>query len=348
MKSFTRISTIITLMLLFITAGLTAQELKKSYHETYDVNSDAKVQIDNKYGQVNIQTWDKNQVMIDVEISVDAKNEKESQKVLDKINAKISGSNDLVKAITVFTGKLNCRNCEMNIEYEVKMPASCMLDLKNEFGNAYVGELSGPAKIRVDYGNLELDGLTGKGNSVTVKFGNAEIGVVKASEMHIEYSNLELAKAGYLDLYSRFNDIEIAEVSELVLDSQYDGVEIGSGDDMNIKAGFSDIEIGEVFDKLILNSSYGGVEVLRVSGGFSLIDITSEFGSVDLGISKSASYKLEAHASFGDIDYPEGNASVIKEIEKDFKHEIEAFIGDDKSSSAKVNVSVKNADVDID
>lgn len=348
MKSFTRISIMISLMLMFALASVSAQELKKSYHETFDVKSDAKVQIDNKYGQVHIQTWDKDQVVIDVEVSVDARNEKDSQKILDKINVKISGSNDLVKAYTSFDGNLNCKNCDMNIEYEVKMPASLLLDLKNEFGNAYVGALKGAAKIRIDYGNLELSGLASKDNSITVKFGNAEIGDVKAAEMHFEYSNLELGKAGYLDLYSRFNGIEIGEVSELILDSQYDGVEIGGGDAMEIKASFTDIEIGELFDKLILSSNYGGVEVLRVSGGFSLIDIDSEFGGVELGISKSASYKLKAYASFGDVDFPEANASISKRIEKDFSEEVEAFIGDDKNSSSVVNISVKNASVDID
>jgi len=347
MKRITQISILISLTLLFATANLTAQEVRKSFHESYDVKADAEVKINNKYGQVRIHTWDRNEVVIDVQVSVDAKSEKESQRILDKINVKITGSADLVKAITTIDGKLNCKNCNMNIEYEVKMPASNALVLENEFGDAYVESLSGNTLIKIGYGNLELGELTSKENIIEVKFGDAEITFLKAAELIVEYGNLELGKAGYLDLYSRFSGMEIGNVSELDLDSQYDGLEIGSVDNMRAKASFTGIEIGEVFDKLDLTSSYGGVEINRVAVGFSSIDITSEFGGVELDISSSASYKLNASSSFGDIDFPEGKAQVAKQIEKSFEKEVEAFIGEDKNSSSTVVVKVKNCDIEI-
>jgi hypothetical protein len=102
-----------------------------------------------------------------------------------------------------------------------------------------------------------------------------------------------------------------------------------------------------VFDKIELVSSYGGVEINRVSGGFSLVDITSEFGGVKVGISSSASYSLHASSTFGDIDFPEGRAEIKKEVKKDFEEEVEAFIGDDKNSKSVVKVNVKNAGIDI-
>lgn len=347
MKVFTQISMTITLLLLFIVSGVTAQELTKNYNKSFDVNANAKVQIANQYGQVNVQTWEKNQVVIEVEVSVDAKSEKDSQRILDKIDIKISGGTTLVTASTVIGDKLNCRNCEMNITYEVKMPATGMLELSNEFGNAIIGDLEGSAKLKVEYGNLIAGTLSGKLNDITVKFGNAEIDEVKAADIHIEYGELEVDMAGYLDLYSRFNSITIDEVSELALDSQYDGIEIGSGDVLEIKAAFSEMKIGEVFDKIYIKNSYAGIEIMRVAGGFSLVDIENSFGSVNIGVSSSASYKLEAHSSFGDIDFPSKNASVAREVDKDFKQEVEAFIGSDKQSSSLIKVRVENANIDI-
>jgi len=347
MKVFTKISMIITLLLLFMVSGVTAQELTKNYNESFDVNADATVQISNQYGQVNVQTWEKNQVMIEVEVSVDAKSEKESQRILDKIDIEISGGKSLVSASTVISGKLNCKNCDLNITYEVKMPAKGMLELRNEFGNAIIGDLEGAAKLNVEYGNLEAGTLSSKQNKITVKFGNAEIDEVKAADIHMEYGELELDMAGYLDLYSRFNSIEIGKVSELALDSQYDGIEIGSGDVLEIKAAFSDLQIGEVFDKIFITNSYAGIEIIRVAGGFSLVDIENSFGSIDIGVSSSASYKLEAKASFGDIDFPGKNASITHEIDKDFRQEVEAFIGSDKQSSSLIKVRVENANIDI-
>ena len=338
MKKMTRIFTMMALMLTFLFVTASAQELKKGYHESFDVTSDASVQLENKYGQLNVYTWDKNQVQIDVEVKVDAKNEKDSQKILDKINVKISGSNDLVKAITLFDGKLNCKNCEISIDYEVKVPSSSTLLLRKDFGNANVAGRDGVNDLKVEYGNLVTGELSGKDNKLVVKFGNAEIDALKAAELHLEYSGLELGKAGYLDLYSRFNGLEIGEVSELVLDSQYDGIKIASADVIKAKSSFSEFEVDEVFEKLEIVSSYGGVKVSRVAEGFSIVNITSEFGGVEIDISTSASYSLYARASFGDVVFPERKAEIKKKVEKDFSKEVEAFIGDDRNSFGKTSL----------
>ncbi len=325
-----------------------AQELSKSFSKTFDVKADAEVDINNKYGQVNIQTWDKAQVAINVEVSVDARSEKDSQRVLDKIDVIINGTNSAVKAVTSFDGKLDCKNCNITIFYDVKMPAGNSLVLANEFGNADIGKLEGNTDISIAYGNLEIDELNGKSNSISLKFGDAEITSLKAAKLVLEYGSLELGQAGYLDLYSRFSGLEIGNVSELVLDSEYDGLELSSVAKMEGKAAFTGIEIGELSDRMVLASSYGGIEVDRVAGGFTLIDISTEFGGLELGVSSSASYKLSANASFGDISFPEKNADITKQVEKSFEKEVEAFIGSDKSSASVVRRKARNCDIDID
>jgi hypothetical protein len=278
---------------------------------------------------------------------VDAKSEKESQRILDKISIDMSGSNTAVKATTKISGNINCKNCEFSIDYKVKMPAKAMLELDNQFGNAYIGDLAGMVSVEVAYGNLEMGKVLGKDSQIEVKFGNAEINYIVAADIQLEYGNMEIGKAEYLKADTKFSNIEIGEVSELIMDSQYDGVEIGSADIIDMKAAFTGIEIGEVFTKIELVSSYGGIEIDRVAGGFSLIDISTEFGGVELGISSSASYKLYGEASFGDIDFDESEADIIKLREESFDKEVEAFVGDDKSSTSVVRVKAKNSDIDI-
>lgn len=347
MKKFTMITLLGSLMLLFI-LPLSAQELTKSFNESFDVNKNAEVSLWNKFGNTTVTTWEKNQVVIDVNISVDARSEKETQRILDKISVEISGSNSKVEARTTFDGKLNCKNCDFEIEMEVKMPRSVFLDLGNEFGNAYVDDLDGKLRADVSYGNLEVNSLNSSENDIEVNFGSFEADFIKAGKLEMEYSELELTRAGYLDLYSRFGSVSIDEVSELILDSQYDDVEIGSVETLDGKSDFSGLEIGELMDKIVLTSTYGDIEIDRVSGGFSSIDIDTEFGGVEMSISSSASYKLHARASFGDIDFPESNAEIIKQIEESFNTEVEAFIGSDKNSASTVKVTAKNCDIEID
>lgn len=346
MKTLTKQSMTLLILMLF-SIMLSGQELKKEFNESFDVNANASVELQNKFGNIQIETWNKNQVTINVIVSVDAKSEKESQRILDNINVTINGSNTSVKAITKMNGKADCKNCEFSIDYFVKMPATGMLNVQNEFGNTYVGDLDGKAKVTVKYGNLEMGDLRADKNDINVAFGDAEFDIVTAAEVHLEYGSIEIGKSGHLNMLSRFSSVEIGEVSEINLDSQYDGLEIGSVDIMTGDASFSSIEVGEVFDKINIRSSYGGIEIDRVSGGFSSVYIDTEFGGVDLGISSSASYKLNATANSGDIDFPESNADITSLVHESFKKEIEAFVGKDKSSASTVTIKAKNCDVEI-
>lgn len=342
-----RKQTILFLFLMATSVMLFGQELSKNYSESYDVNKDVKLTITSKYGNVTIEAWDKNQVSIDVEITVDAKNEKDSQRILDKISVEMSGSSTAVSAKTEFGGNLNCKNCDFSIDYMVKMPVKAVLDLRNDFGNAYVGDLEGMSSLDVRYGNLEVGKVLGKDSQIQVKFGNGEVDYIKSADIQVEYGNFELGKAEYLSIDTKFSNIEIGEVGELSMDSEYDGVEIGSVDILQLDASFTGIEIGEVFTKAEIESSYGGIEIDRVAGGFSLIDIYTEFGGVELSISSTASYKLEAEASFGDIDFDESEAEVIKLKEESFNMEVEAYVGDDRSSTSVVKLKAKNCDIEI-
>ena len=73
------------LILMFLASVTMADEQKKTFHEEYDVNADAELTISNEYGKVVIESWDKNQVVIDIVITVEGKSESKAKEILDKI-----------------------------------------------------------------------------------------------------------------------------------------------------------------------------------------------------------------------------------------------------------------------
>lgn len=335
------------LIMMFLASQVSAEEQKKTFSESYNVNADAKVNISNEYGNVTIQTWEKNQVVVDVTITVDGKSAEKAQQIMDKIVINYNGSPTEVKVETYIKGSLNCNNCKLSIDYMVKMPATNQLKMKNTFGDAFIGDLIGATDLRVEYGSMELGKLENKANDIVMKFGDMEVEYLKAANLNMEYGSLEIGKADYLDLYVRFVSVEIGEVSELLIDAEYESAEIGSVDRLRGKLSFYGLEIDELFEKIDLTSSYGAIEITRVSGGFSHIDISNEFGNIDLGISSSSSYSLDAEASFGSIDFPESRAKVTRISDQSFESSVEAFIGDDSESQSKVILKVKNSSIDI-
>lgn len=348
MKKMYKINSLFFLLVMMLFAlQASAEEQKKTFSESYQVNAGAEVIISNEYGNVNVTTWAENKVTVDITVTVKGKSLEKAEKAMERVEVSISGNASLVKAIATVKDGLNCKNCEFHINCDVKMPASNQLELKNSFGNTRVGDLSGSTDLTVRYGNLNLGKLENKENKIDVKFGDAEIASLKAAELKMAYGALEIGKAEYLDLYARFVSFEVGEVSELLIDAEYEDTEIGSVDVIRGKTNFHGIEIDELFDKMDLISTYGEISVKRVSGAFSLIDISNQFGQIELGISSSASYSLVAESSLGDIDFPESRAEVMHFKEEHFKSSVEAFIGNDKSGKARVIVKSKNGNIDI-
>ena len=53
-----------------------AYNKEKTLSKTYNVNSDAQINVSNSYGNVNVYLWDENKISIQVSIKVSGNNEK--------------------------------------------------------------------------------------------------------------------------------------------------------------------------------------------------------------------------------------------------------------------------------
>ena len=63
---------VLVLFQLIFVVSINAEEIKKEKHETYTTTPNSVVNIENKFGDVDIENWTKNSVQIDVIITVDA------------------------------------------------------------------------------------------------------------------------------------------------------------------------------------------------------------------------------------------------------------------------------------
>ena len=89
MKFIYKITLLLILFPLITSATIDEKkhEKKKTIKKEYTVNTDAKVSINNKYGNLNITTWDKNRVEIEVIITVKGD---DLESVEDKLDAIVS------------------------------------------------------------------------------------------------------------------------------------------------------------------------------------------------------------------------------------------------------------------
>lgn len=76
-------------------------EKSKSIKKEYTVNSNALLKINNRYGNVDVTSWDKNEVVIEVKITVSGNDEDKVIKRLSMIDVAFEASRNEVSAKTV-------------------------------------------------------------------------------------------------------------------------------------------------------------------------------------------------------------------------------------------------------
>ena len=76
-------------------------EKSKSIKKEYTVNSNALLKINNRYGNIDVSSWDKNEVVIMVKITVSGDDEAKVIKRLSMIDVDFAASRNEVSAKTV-------------------------------------------------------------------------------------------------------------------------------------------------------------------------------------------------------------------------------------------------------
>jgi hypothetical protein len=350
MKKSAYKSGLLTLLVLFIVPfALQAAEVTKEYHKEYGAGPNTTLGIDNKYGDVVVQSWDKDQIVIDVKVTVDLPNQEKAQKLLDMIDVQFSDSKDLVTAKTVIDNKFSFsgwggESKKFSINYNVKMPVATALTLANKYGDADIDELHGLVDLDIKYGNIDAGKLTRENekplNTINLAYGKADIDEAGWIDLTLRYSgDFSVGKCQALLLDSRYSKLNIGEISSIVGNSKYDNLRIDKINNLVLDNGYCDVKIGELTKKLKYTGSYGSFEVETIPPGFEELDTDTRYLGVKLGIDDAANYKLDAKISYGGLKYNEDRFKNLRRIVESTHTEISGIIGDEENPESKVDVS---------
>lgn len=331
----------------------------KEINKEYDVNAETLIDIENKYGDVNIVNWDKNKVKFEIQISVDHQREDKAKELLDYITVNFTESNNTIKAVTEIDDKFNrsggifnisSTTKEFSIDYTVKMPKNLNLDLANKYGNVYIDELTGKSDIEVKYGNLKANRIlrdnTKPLSRVYLAYSDGAIKEVEWLKYEIKYAKLELEKSKALIGISKYSKVFIDKNSSVVCESKYDKYDIGILSNFVCESKYTDFKFGQLDKQLDIVSKYGDVKVDKIKKGFEKIKIDNGYGQIRLGIESGASYHLDGVADYANIKYPSGYN--LNKIEKNTEMKVSGIIGEDKETNSEVIIQTKYGNVKLE
>ena len=212
-------------------------ELKKSYSKEFPVTHNSTVELSNKYGKIDIKTWNKPSVKVDVMVIVKASDKGNAEDKMSEIAITINKVGENVVGVTDFNSSQKSwwnslwdfgDNIKIEINYSVYMPADQRSIIENKYGNINLPDLKAKTSINLKYGNLQAQNIDGD-LLMDLSYGKATITSIKNLSATMAYSDLRCTSGGNNAIItSKYSKIYIDQVKSLTATSKYDDYNIGN------------------------------------------------------------------------------------------------------------------------
>jgi len=321
MKSTVKIICTAVLMVAFV--QLHAQDEKKKEKKKYENFKERNISktysasgnnlnIENQFGDVKITAWDKNEIKVDIHIEASSTDKDFAEQTFNRLDVKDKQEGkEITFTTTVGNSDVHCKNCSntMSIDYDIHMPATNKLNIKNSFGSITIPDYSGPVSIDEQYGEL-IAGKLSKLENLEVSFGQAKIKDLSNADVKFSYTTVNI------DNMSGSNKIKMEfcsyskinldnDLNSLTLDDSYSVVHLKPA--ANFSANYD------------ISTSYGSF-FDKTGAGIKRTDEPQQYGP-DLdkhysGKSGSGSAKIIIKSSFGSVMIGEGTEADMKKEKK--------------------------------
>jgi len=335
-------SSLFVLLILF-SFQTQAEKTTKRIYKSFPVSQVTKLELSNKYGNIQIDDSRKDSVVINVEIWVDGTGSR-AQKLLDNIDVEISSSGGTVSASTEFRNSFNNINQEFSIDYHVSVPADRDLTVAQKYGNVSMNNLTGKGNFDINYGEFRAQNLLSPALTLDMAYSKASIESTKNFDLTIKYSKLSLSKGENMNIDSKYSGLNLGDFGEVVLDSKYDDIKFKTINNLKVNSMYTGYKIDRILSGLTLTNGYGEFRVSTIPASFKSIKVSSRYAGIKLGIESGASYKLDGSVRYCDLKHPEGRFNRSKE---DNSYEVHGNVGNSDSPKATVSIESSYGNVSL-
>jgi len=298
------------LILLALTLGFHAsaqdQTDKSTVSRSFPVSLETTLEIQNKYGKIQMATWDKDSVAIEVGINLTESSSSKLKKLKAGIQIDFTGTNNYIVAKTVIkresgriaselrsiTNTISGSNKRIEINYMVYLPAYMDVVLDNKFGDIYMDDLDGQVDITLSNGVLKANRLRGN-SSIALSFGNGMIKSLGSANLKLSYSDMVLNEVSQLDLSSKSSKLNVDSVNVLKIDSRRDKLYFTHVEYFYGKSNFTQIWVYDFLRESDLYMKYGELTIEHVMPDFSKIYVESEYTDMTLYFDRAASLEFD-------------------------------------------------------
>ncbi len=279
---------------------------KRSVSRTFPVSLETTLEVQNKYGKIQVTTWDKDSVTIEVDIKLTESSSSKLKKLREGTQIAFTGGKSYIIATTVIesesgriaselksiTNTISGSNKRIEINYMIYLPAYMDVVLNNKFGDIYMDDLNGQVDITLSNGVLKANRLKGNA-SIALSFGNGMIKSLGSANLKLSYSDMVLGEVSQLDLSSKSSKLNVDSVNVLKIESRRDKLFFQHVEYFYGKSNFSQIWIYDFLRESDIYMKYGELTIEHVKSDFSKIYVESDYTDMTLYFDRAASLEFD-------------------------------------------------------
>lgn len=309
MKQVIKYSIPILMTVFFVLAGLAANAQfteTREFVKRFRIQPETRIDITNKYGKIELNTWKKDSVVIRFRMEINEKKPIKLEKTLDNLDFDISNSqhylivktqidknrSQIESELLKFKETMLQTNGSIRIDLEVWLPDNRELRLENKFGDIILGDYAGETQIILSNGKLKVGDLP-KRASLNLNFTDAILNNLPNARIISNYSDIQLKNSGTVRFESKSSTIEIMNSEDLSIDSRRDKFRIRIAGKLDASGNFSQFRISELKSRANMRMSYGSLEMEKIQTDFTSIYIESRSTDVNLYFNPEAKFNFQ-------------------------------------------------------
>ena len=284
---------------------LYGKEYQEDFSHTFQVKKGASLKLKNGDGQVNISTWDKDEIKVDVFYHVNSKSSREDDDKVFDVEFRESGDRIFVtgkERNKVHFGFFSIQY--IDYRYEISLPAYVNIDVDGDDGDVKIEDLEGNIQMRIDDGDVHLNNIANEFTEIKIKDGDVNINSLKG----ILYIRADDGNVTLANIETKEGEVSTSDGRIRIRD--------GKGD-FFVDSDDGDISLVNIAgEKLDVKTQDGDVDVLFSGEGEVSIAINSNDGSVDVELDKNISAQFSIETDDGRIRFDVANSDISRESRK--------------------------------
>lgn len=307
-------------IVLIVAIGLSqtsmSQIISKTIEKEIPIAKDGTFNIDNKYGTVEINGWDNNNLEITMNVQVFDKNEEEALNLLERIQPEIKIVGDLIYISTTVLEKkdnafsryfskanpLKLNKNNVQIDFTINIPKSITSNVTNKFGDVIIDGLDRNLTAIVQHGDIWINTDMSNAN-INLKFGKLKANTISTAFLELKNAELNIKSTENLSLITNGSIIKIKEVIQLNINSNKDDIRISNLDKIEGEIKFSTIQIESLSSFINVNLKVTDFSIDQIKNPEATIIIDQESSEIDINI-KGTAIKFNAHLTEGVLRIP--------------------------------------------